>query len=63
MTTERKMIGLHSIDADGTIALEESVFEESELEREGECLVVASPDGGISVMPVTKGFSPSPSGQ
>jgi hypothetical protein len=63
MTTDRKMIGLHSIDADGTIALDDAVFEESELEREGECLVVASPEGGINVMPVTKGFDPSPSGQ
>ncbi len=63
MTTERTMIGVHSIDADGTIALDEAVFEESELEREGNCLVVASSDGGISVMPVTTEFDPKPSGQ
>ncbi|MDZ7850434.1 MAG: hypothetical protein U5K70_06370 [Halodesulfurarchaeum sp.] len=63
MTTERTMVGVHSIDADGRIELDDAVFEESKLERGGNCLVVASPDGGISVMPVTTGFEPKPSGQ
>ncbi len=63
MTSERTMIGVHTIGADGTISLDDAVFQESSLEREGNCLVVASPDGGINVMPVTTGFEPSPSGQ
>ncbi|MFP4529911.1 MAG: hypothetical protein ACLFNC_01315 [Halodesulfurarchaeum sp.] len=63
MTSERTMVGVHSIDADGRIELDDAVFEESKLERGGRCLVVASPDGGINVMPVTTGFEPKPSGQ
>lgn len=63
MTADRTMIGVHTIGADGTIALDDAVFEESQLEREGNCLVVASPDGGVNVMPVTTGFDPKPSGQ
>lgn len=63
MSDERTMIGVHTIGSDGTIALDDAVFEESELERGGNCLVVASPEGGISVMPVTTGFDPTPSGQ
>lgn len=63
MASERTMIGVHSIDADGTIALDDAVFEASSLERNGNCLVVASPDGGVNVMPVTTGFEPRPSGQ
>lgn len=63
MTSDRTMIGVHTIDADGTITLDDDVFEKSKLERTGNCLVVASPDGGVSVMPVTTGFDPKPSGQ
>ena len=63
MASERTMIGVHSIGADGTISLDDAVFEASKLEREGNCLVVASADGGVSIMPVTTGFEPSPSGQ
>ena len=57
------MIGVHGITADGRIDLDDAVFAESDLERDGRCLVVASPDGGITVMPVTTGMDPTPSGQ
>lgn len=63
MSQDRTMIGVHAIDEEGRIDLDESVFEESALEKGGNCLVVASPNGGIRVMPVTTGFNPTPSGQ
>ncbi|MFB6085584.1 MAG: hypothetical protein ABEJ84_02045 [Halodesulfurarchaeum sp.] len=63
MSSDRTMIGVHTIDAGGRIDLDDAVFEESNLERGGNCLVVASTDGGINVMPVTTGFEPTPSGQ
>ncbi|MFB6109594.1 MAG: hypothetical protein ABEJ60_01815 [Halodesulfurarchaeum sp.] len=63
MSGERTMIGVHTIDADGQLTLDESVFEASQLEREGDVLVVASPEGGITVRPVTTGVSPTKSGQ
>lgn len=63
MSSDRTMIGVHSIDDNGRIELDEAVFEASELEPGGSCLVVASSDGGINVMPVTAGIDPTPSGQ
>lgn len=63
MANDRTVIGVHRIDEDGRLDLDAAVFEESELEPGGQCLVVASPEGGVTVMPVTEGFSPSPSGQ
>ncbi|MGM0371732.1 MAG: hypothetical protein ACQEQJ_04410 [Halobacteriota archaeon] len=63
MTAERTMIGVHEIDADGTIELDEAVFEACQLERDSRVLVVASPEGGITVRPVTTEFSPRKSGQ
>jgi len=63
MSQDQTMIGVHDIDADGRIELDDAVFAESDLERGGQCLVVASPDGGITVMPVTTGIDPTPSGQ
>jgi len=63
MPSDRTMIGVHSIDADGRIELDEEVFEASELEQGGSCLIVASSDGGINIMPVTSGIDPTPSGQ
>jgi hypothetical protein len=63
MSQDRTMIGVHGIDADGRIDLDEDVFAESDLEKGGRCLVVASQDGGITVMPVTTGMDPKPSGQ
>lgn len=57
------MIGVHTIDADGQLTLDDAVFEASQLEREGDVLVVASPEGGITVRPVTTEFNPKKSGQ
>lgn len=57
------MIGLHTIDEEGTIELDEEVFERSSLEPDSHCLVIASQDGGLTVMPVTVDFDPSPAGQ
>jgi hypothetical protein len=63
MTEDRTMIGVHTIDADGQLTLDDAVFEASQLEREGDVLVVASPEGGITVRPVTTEFNPKKSGQ
>jgi len=63
MSQDRTMVGVHAIDDDGRIDLDDAVFTESDLEKGGRCLVVASPDGGINVMPVTTGMDPTPSGQ
>lgn len=63
MASESSVIGLHTIEEDGTIELDPSVFEETALERGGDCLVIASADGGLTVMPVTEEFDPKPSGQ
>lgn len=63
MTTERTVIGVHTIGEDGTLDLDESVFELAALEPGGDCLVIASKDGGLTVLPVTEDFDPSPSGQ
>jgi hypothetical protein len=61
--SDRTMIGVHGIDEAGRIDLADAVFEESVLERGGNCLVVASPEGGVTIMPVETGFNPTPSGQ
>lgn len=63
MTAETTSLGLHTIEEDGTLVLDEGVFEHSALERGGDCLVVATEGGGLTVMPVTESFDPKPGGQ
>jgi hypothetical protein len=64
MTTDRRVIGRHTIGDDGTIDLDEDVLAASDLEPGGDCLIIATEGGGgLTVMPVTEDFSPSPSGQ
>jgi hypothetical protein len=63
MTSSRTVIGLHDIGEDGTLELDEAVFEKSELSPGGQCLVIASENGGVTVMPVEETFDPKPSGQ
>lgn len=63
MTAETTSLGLHTIDEDGTLDLDEAVFEHSALERGGDCLVIAKTGGGLTIMPVTEEFDPKPGGQ
>ena len=62
MASETTMIGLHTIGEDGTLELDDEAFELTALERGEQCLVIASSDGGLTVMPVTEEFDPKPSG-
>ncbi len=63
MTATRTVIGVHDIGADGTLELDPEVFEDTDLAPEGQCLVIVSEGGGLTVMPVEEDFDPTPSGQ
>lgn len=63
MTADSGSLGLHAIDEQGRIDLDEEVFERTALTRGGDCLVIASEGGGLTIMPVEQTFDPTPSGQ
>lgn len=63
MTEKTTSLGLHTIDETGSLALDEAVFEHTSLERGGDCLVIATEGGGLTIMPVEEDFDPKPSGQ